>query len=291
MKALQEKTEKLKAHTDSLSSEVQKLQQELAQHQQVAAKLDIELSVLHDAFREKFPGVSDRDRADAITAMSHLSEVERLESELKHEQGQTIWCRGELDRLAALTPQRQLEDVDVADLTRQQEEMMEELQNLKIRNSRREKAIRVSQSKIESELVEVQDLQEKLAEKEEIAQANLEMKKKAEDLAKEIAELAEQFKAENAVMHDIQDQLSSANREKERIIEFINGNEETIRENGSWQDELIAVLKDLDDQNRPMREIKARYEVFTKRTAELKETLGDQLGQIADLIGTLRRRT
>jgi DNA repair exonuclease SbcCD ATPase subunit len=290
MKALHEKTEKLKAHTDTLSQEVARLQQELSQHQHTIGKLDIELSVLHDAFREKFPGVSDRERDEALEAMSHLAEIERLEAELKHEQGQTNWCRSEMERLACLTPQRRIEDVNVDDLTQQQQEMEEELQALRARNVKREKTIRLSQSKIENSLIEIRDLQERLGEKEELEQANLAVKKKAEVLAREIADLAEQFKFENTGMHEIQEQLSNANREKERIAEFIRTNEETIQDNANLQESLIAILRELDDQNLPMRELKAKYEVFARRTAELKENIAEQLTQIAELVSALKRR-
>jgi chromosome segregation ATPase len=235
--------------------------------------------------------VSDRERDDALEAMSHLAEIERLEAELKQEQSQTSWCRSEMERLAGLTPQRRIEDVNVEDLTRQQQEMEEDLQASRPRNAKRENMIRVSQNKIENSLIELSDWQEELREKEELEQTNLGMKKEAEALAREIADITEQFSAENTTMHVIQEQINNANPEKERIAEFLQTNEETIRGNASLQERHIAILRDLDEQNLPMRDLKAKYEAFARRTVELKETVGEQLTQIAELVSGLKRRT
>jgi predicted nuclease with TOPRIM domain len=284
---LREKTEKLKAHNEAVAPEVTRLKHELQQHQQTVSRLDIEMSVLHDAFREKFPGVSDQERDSCLSAMEHLQEIERLESVLAQEQRQTSWHRGEMQRLSGLAPTKPVADVDSSDLVDQQKRVAEDLQALRVRNNKLEKSLKLSQNKIVATLADVRDLEDRVEERRLAAQANAELHVRAEELARENAELAETFRVENAAMHEIQDQLSSVNREKQEIAAFIDANEETIQESAGVEDSLVQILRALDEANAPMKEIKSRNEEFVQKAAELRQRMAAQLGEIAALIELL----
>jgi chromosome segregation ATPase len=248
------------------------------------------MSVLHDAFREKFPGVSDQERDACLSAMENLLEIEQLEAALTQEKRQTSWHRSEMQRLSGLIPTKPVEDVNGADLANQQKRVADDLQSLRVSNNKLEKSLKIIQNKIAATLADVRDLEERLEERRSVAQANAELRARAEELARENAELAETFRVENAAMHDIQEQLSTVNREKQEIADFIDANEATIQESAGVEDGLMQILRELDEANAPMKEIKARNEEFTQRAEELREKMAGQLAEITELIDLVRSR-
>jgi hypothetical protein len=91
-------------------------------------------------------------------------------------------------------------------------------------------------------------------------------------------------------MHDIQERLSAVNREQHEIAHFIDANEAVIQESAGVEDGLVRILRELDEANTPTKEIKAKNDEFLQRTAELRERMTGQLGEIAKLIELLRSK-
>jgi uncharacterized coiled-coil DUF342 family protein len=103
-------------------------------------------------------------------------------------------------------------------------------------------------------------------------------------------ELDETFRVENAGMREIQEQLSAVNREQHEVADFIDANEAVIQESAGVEGELVRIFRELDEANAPMKEIKAKNDEFLQRTAELREKMTGQLGEIAKLIELLRSK-
>jgi chromosome segregation ATPase len=91
-------------------------------------------------------------------------------------------------------------------------------------------------------------------------------------------------------MHEIQEQFSTMNRERHEIADFIDANEAVTQESAGVEDELVRILRELDEANAPMKEIKAKNDEFLQRTAELRERIAGQLREIAKLIELLRSK-
>jgi hypothetical protein len=94
-------------------------------------------------------------------------------------------------------------------------------------------------------------------------------------------ELAETFRVENAATQEIQGQLSAMNRERHEIADFVHTNEAAIQHSAGVGGGLVRTLRELDEANAPMKEIKAKNNEFRQRTAELRERMTGQLGEIA----------
>jgi hypothetical protein len=253
--------------------------------------MDIEMSVLHDAFREKFPGISDQERDECLSAMENLREIERLEATLAQERRQTNWLRSELQRLSGLAPTKPVEAVDGSSLADQQRRMADDLQSLRVRNTKLEKGLNLSQNKVMMALADVDELERRVEVRRAAEEANAKMRIRAEELARENAELADTFRVENAAMHHVQEQLSCVNHERQEIVEFIDANEATIQESVAMEDGLLQILREIDQANAPLREIKARNEEFALRITELRESVVRQLGEVAKFIDVVRLKS
>jgi CHASE3 domain sensor protein len=115
-------------------------------------------------------------------------------------------------------------------------------------------------------------------------------RRRARSCARENAELAETFRVENAAVHEIQEPLRAVNRERQEIADFIDANEAAIQESAGVEDGLVRIVRELDEANAPMKEIRTKNDEFLQRTAELRERMIGQLGEIAELIELLRSK-
>jgi chromosome segregation ATPase len=195
-----------------------------------------------------------------------------------------------MQRLSGLAPTKPVETVDGSELADRQRRMADDLQSLRVRNAKLEKGLKLSQNKVVAALADVRDLEERVEERHAAAQANAELRLRAEELARENAELAETFRVENAAMHEVQEQLSIVNRERQEITEFIDANEATIQESAAVEDHLVQILRELDEANAPLKEIKTKNDDFAQRTTELRERMTRQLAEIAKLIVVLKSK-
>ena len=282
--ALKEKTEKLKSVEEMLKKEVAELQEGLSQRKLTVSRCDIELSLINDAFRLKFGDVPYEDRENALAAMANLNEIEELEAELQKQRSQTKWMESEVERLSGLVPTKPLEDVNVQELMVRQQELEEELQSLKIRNQKREKNIRLAENKITATACDIRDLQARLDRKEEVNRRNMEIQRKVDELMDETAKVADEYKEENARLHELQEKLSDVNRQIESVNEYINENEDVIHANTAVQNEFVEVVHQLEKFNEPFLEMKRKHEQFEEESAALRVNMKSQLADIVRLI-------
>lgn len=288
--ALREKSEKLKALAENLKAQINELQEELSQKSLTVSRCDIELSLINDAFKMRFGDISETDRDKILQGMANIQEIEVLEAELEKEKAQTKWCESEVQRLTGLVPQKPIEDINMQELKDRHKSLTEELQSLRIRNQKRDKNIRLAETKINAAAAEIKDLQEKLQIKEETNQRNRELQKQVSEITKEAAKLAMNYKEENTKMHGVQDRLKSVNKEISTVSKYVEDNEETIRSNMNIQNELCSLFSQIDKFNDPMRDLKTQHEEFVKESADLRESMVLHLQQINCMIEKLTKQ-
>jgi hypothetical protein len=133
-------------------------------------------------------------------------------------------------------------------------------------------------------IADVCDLEERVDERGAAAQANAELRARERRARRDIPR-------REVTMHEIQDQLSAVNRERREIAVFIDANEAVIQESAGVEDGLVKILREPDEANAPMKKIKAKNDEFQQRTAELRERMTEQLGEIAKRIELSRSKT
>jgi chromosome segregation ATPase len=273
-----------------MTDEISRLQEQVNERNLRVSQGDIELSLVHDAFVIRFGEVTELELEGALESISNILEIENLEKELERQKEAVRWSEGELKIISSLAPQEPLEKVDLEHVILVRHRLAEQLQTLRCENEKRERRIRIIESKITASLAEIQDLQSKMEERNALKQIVAERQKKLNVLMKENAKLTQGYKEETKLMKEVQEKLSTANREIQQIEAFIGENEKGILETVKVQKELQAHLGNLERYNEPMRETKREYDVFANDARKLKEEMSTHLREINELIDELEHR-
>lgn len=286
--ALRSKTEKLKEVAALFQKQVEESTQELNEINITISNCDIELSLINDAFAIRFGDMEQSERDDLIQAMENLTEIEKLEDELEREQAQVQWQQNEIQRLNGIAPTNDIEDVDVNELLQEQARLNDEIQSTRIRNTKREKNIRLAENKINSSTIEIQELHEKIEQYEQENQENEKLRKQVDEIVNQNNQLTEQFKKENGELHEIQNKLTKTNEEISTIRKFLDDHETHINQDVKIQDALQGVYDEIYKANEPYQKCKDTYDAFISNATNSKVRINEHIEEIDHLIEALK---
>lgn len=281
-------TPKLKEAEAKLKQEIQVEGDELEESKTAVSRGEIELSLIHDAFFLKFGQIGNDKLKDAMQAMDNLNQIEILELELSHEMSRAKQADAEMERISALAPEKPVEEIDLQPLLDQEKEINEKLASLKIRNSKREKNSRLTESNIASINVEIDELNEQLKERKKREEESQKQAVVAEQIKNEIIEISNQIKEKNQAVKETQAKLAQATLEIDGINELILENQDKYKKNIKENNDLKGIMSKVVESNKPWEKMKAQHDDFNKKAANYKETMSGQLKDINSLIDVLK---
>lgn len=285
---LKVKIEKLKEAELKLRNEIDEGRMELEQLNTSIQRGNIELDLINDAFALKFGDISESEKQSMLNAMDQVNQIEILEAQLSLENEKVRQAELELERLKGIAPAAPVQTIDIYVFENQEKELAESLKSQKIRNGKREKNIKLLDSKIASILVELEEIDKKVNERKQYEQEVAEKQKDADSLQEEINNCSNQYKSQNQAVKDMQDKLEEANKEIDEINALIAENQDLVENHLREGSELQNLLQYISDSNSVWEQSRLDHIAFEKRSTKIRSTLTDMLQQITSLIDVIK---